>query len=329
MRNRNDTNQSLESMEAGKTSKNGEKGEKEPKAKFFPRIWLIVWFGINISLTLMNKKFFRDWRFPFPVTLSSIHMASTWIFTSILPFQRKTLSLREQGTIFLFSLIFTLNIAVGNTSIHYLTVSLNQVVRSIIPGITMMLSYFFLGTKYNKYHISTIGLVVIGVAMATMGEHSTEFNPLGFTLTLIVCCLSSCKSVLTQKFIKQFSFHPMDILNRLSGWAFINMTIAAFLLGEHSRLLKDWAPEASMLEYGILALNGFLAFLLNYSNFMASQTTSAVVITIAGNIKHLTTIAISIVLFGTKVTLLNTLGTIITVIGAACYSLVKFVVKKQ
>lgn len=57
----------------------------------------------------------------------------------------------------------------GNVGIHYTSVAMSQVIRASIPGITMILSYIFLGKTYTKEHLLTITTVVIGVCLATYG----------------------------------------------------------------------------------------------------------------------------------------------------------------
>lgn len=40
----------------------------------------------------------------------------------------------------------------------------------------------------------------------------------------------------------------------------------------------------------MLLLNGLMAFFLNYANFQTTQQTSALTVTVAGNVKHMLTI---------------------------------------
>lgn len=101
-------------------------------------IWTFCWFCLNIVLTLMNKAFFELWGFPFPIILSTIHVTITAIcslaFAIYFKMPTKTLKKKDYINLLFMSSIFTLNIMIGNMAMKYATVSLVQVVRSIIPG---------------------------------------------------------------------------------------------------------------------------------------------------------------------------------------------------
>ena len=57
---------------------------------------------------------------------------------------------------------------------------------------------------------------------------------------------------------------------------------------------------------------------------MTTKMTSALTVTVAGNVKHIATIVISIILFSNPVSMMNALGTLLTVIGAGVYSYIEY-----
>jgi Triose-phosphate Transporter family len=112
------------------------------------RLWLLVWTLNNIGVTLLNKAAFAKVEFHYPWLLSSIHMfcnylGSQYIFwslgrskeaeksslvTKLLgSIQRQTIDDAGKRTILAFSVIFSLNIAIGNVSLKYVSVNFNQV----------------------------------------------------------------------------------------------------------------------------------------------------------------------------------------------------------
>ena len=76
---------------------------------------------------------------------------------------------------------------------------------------------------------------------------------------------------------------------------------------------------------GILLVNGLMAFLLNFSNFMFTRLTSALTVTVSGSLKNVLTIIISILIFHTPISLLNGSGIVITIFGAISYNYVNYV----
>jgi drug/metabolite transporter (DMT)-like permease len=144
---------------------------------------------------LLNKASFRTVDFKYPYFLSFIHMAcnavgSQLVFRSIAVdnrrlrqdvsaspgiFQRwlgkiarKELDQRGRNMIFAFSMIFSLNIAIGNVSLRHVSVNFNQVMRSLVPAITIVMGMFLGKSISIKRQVSVIPIIV-GVAMAVSG----------------------------------------------------------------------------------------------------------------------------------------------------------------
>eukprot|EP01130_Rhizamoeba_saxonica_P011181 TRINITY_DN462_c0_g1_i1.p1 TRINITY_DN462_c0_g1~~TRINITY_DN462_c0_g1_i1.p1 ORF type:complete len:299 (+),score=31.28 TRINITY_DN462_c0_g1_i1:253-1149(+) len=279
-------------------------------------IWLTIWFSLNIGLTIMNKSFFAFWDFGYPVTLSSVHMLFTCVFSYVLinrvGIQRKQLNTDQNMKLVLFSLLFTMNIVVGNIGIRFVSVSLVQVIRSLIPGITMLLSFLILAKTYEKKYLYSVVLVCIGVCIASFSEANIHSG--GLFMVFLVCLLSSSKTVVTQKFMQgKMKFHPFDLINRLSFFAFFQMFAISIALGETSSIVdeyfgagKEESDPQTMLC--LLAMNGIMAFSLNVSNFITTKKTSALTVTVAGNVKHATTIVFSILTFKNEVGMWNIIG---------------------
>ena len=62
---------------------------------------------------------------------------------------------------------------------------------------------------------------------------------------------------------------------------------------------------------------------------MTTKKTSALAVTIGGNVKHATTIVLSVLLFRNPITTVNALGTVTTILGAGWYSWIDYKSKQQ
>ena len=224
-------------------------------------------------------------------------------------------------------MLFCMNIVVGNLSINFTSVAMSQVIRSSIPGFTMLLSYQLLSKTFSTAHILTVGLVIVGVALATYGD--LEFTWLGFLLTVTGCLLSSLKSITTSVFlVGDLKFHPMELILRMATFAIPQMALLAFLYGETHEIF-GLGPDHEGFDFYpallvALAVNGTMAFSLNFSNFMFTRSTSALTVTVAGSVKNVLTIVLSVLVFSTPITLLNSIGTVVTIAGASAYNAVNY-----
>eukprot|EP01105_Mastigella_eilhardi_P025019 TRINITY_DN6656_c0_g1_i1.p1 TRINITY_DN6656_c0_g1~~TRINITY_DN6656_c0_g1_i1.p1 ORF type:complete len:371 (-),score=120.54 TRINITY_DN6656_c0_g1_i1:70-1182(-) len=296
-------------------------------------LWLVLWFSLNVSVTLFNKALFQFSTFTFPVTVSLVHMIVTALCST---FTMRVFNIparplngpREYMTMLLMSILFFSNILTGNVGLRFVPVSLVQCVRSTTPGITMALSMVILGKRYSRMHFVSVALVVLGVATATYT--TVEFHLVGFLFVVAVCFLSSLKSVMTSLFLtqKDMRFHPFDLLQRMSVMSTCHLLIVALVVGEPAQVLA-WVQEHGTWAFAFnLFINGLMAFFLNITNFFFTKLTSALTVTIAGNVKHMCTIVLSILIFRNLVTFANALGITVTSAGAALYSYLEYLDKK-
>jgi hypothetical protein len=212
-------------MEEGRALADHPEGKEEAKpSKVAIAFWLIFWLVNNVVLTLLNKATFSKFDFKYPFFLSFFHMMCNWAggaiyfrclewYTSRSPsvrdeayhrrhgYQRsksvlmdnaKVSTLDNAGTIktWAFSVIFSLNIAIGNVSLRYVSVNFNQVMRSLVPAVAIIFGYCLGKATSRKRKIAVIP-VVAGVAMACFGEMSITM--IGFVFTSLCVVLAALK----------------------------------------------------------------------------------------------------------------------------------------
>ena len=305
-------------------------------------IWLSIWFALNIGLTLLNKSLMVFWSFRFPILMSFIHQSISTFFSFIesnLPSKKSTYDEIKTGIpqdqfekmitkrIVMLSILFTMNIVCGNISLNYCTVAFTQVVRAIIPMITMILSSFLLNQKYNKQQVAACMVICVGVALSCFGELGLTLQ--GLIYTLLGCVLSSSKSISIKMVLSgKFTLQSADLLARISPFSAMEMFALACFKGEPTKML-DKTTKYDPSIWCILGaiISGCMAYFLNLTNFLATNYTSPLTVTIAGCVKQITTIVISVFLFNKKLTTLNIIGIIATTIGSTWYSLLGL--KKQ
>jgi hypothetical protein len=73
-----------------------------------------------------------------------------------------------------------------------------------------------------------------------------------------------------------------------------------------------------------LAINGALAFGLNYVSFAANKKTSPLTMTVAANVKQCLSIILGVWVFRLQVGWLNAMGIVIALGGGALYAKVEF-----
>ncbi|KAF8469687.1 triose-phosphate transporter family-domain-containing protein [Kalaharituber pfeilii] len=293
--------------------------------------WLALYFALNLALTLYNKAVMG--KFPFPYLLTGIHTFCGSVGCIILyyrgSFTLTRLTDREQLILLVFSMLYTINIAISNVSLNLVTIPFHQVVRAMTPFFTVIIYVVFFQKTYGTMTYISLIPVAAGVGLATAGDY--YFTPLGFALTLLGAFLAALKTVVTNRIqTGRLRLSPLEILHRMSPLAFIQTLIYAYFTGELSTL-KTYAADGSLTRRDVIALviNGVIAFALNVISFTSNKKTGALTMTVAGNVKQILTIILAIVFWGLNVTPMNALGIVLTLAGGAWYAKVELEAKTK
>ncbi|KAI0596263.1 triose-phosphate transporter family-domain-containing protein [Biscogniauxia sp. FL1348] len=233
-------------------------------------------------------------------------------------------------TLFAFSLLFTLNVAMSNVSLAMVSVPFHQLVRATTPLVTAFLSrILFNETLSHRTYLSLIP-VVVGICFATHGE--LAFTGAGFVLTAVGVVLAAAKTVTTSRIlIRGLALSPWEVLYRIAPLACAQSLVCAFLAGELSEFCHlarcvgvlakgPGTVTAALRSILILAGNGTLAFGLNVASFTTNKAVGALTMTVCSNIKQCVTILLGILLFDVHLSIMNYLGIITALAGGFAYS---------
>ncbi|KAJ3167149.1 UAA transporter [Geranomyces variabilis] len=288
-------------------------------------------------------------------TLGCHLCAATGLFTPA------RLGRREKHVMVAFSVLYTVNIAISNVSLNLVTVPFHQVVRSTVPLFTVLLSTLFLSKHYSRGIYLSLLPIVFGVVFATTADYN--YTLLGLLLTLLGTVLAAVKTIVTHIVqVGDLRLHPLDLLLRMSPLACVQTVLWAVATGE-AREVAAWAmamsgyndvasggEDAMMAAAGAggaagmtisgrptggsnhsgwvtalaLLVNGALAFGLNVASFVANRRTSALTMCVAGNVKQVLSIILSVAIFQLHITTTNAAGILITLLGGIWYSYVDY-----
>jgi hypothetical protein len=228
------------------------------------------------------------------------------------------------------------------------SIPFHQIMRSTTPVFTVLIYRLRYDRSYSRETYLSLIPVVLGVGLATYGDY--YYTMMGLVLTLTGVVLAAIKGVATNRIMTgPLALSPLESLLRLSPLACAQALIIASLNGELSACYSQLTrPADDALAYEtvaaaaaassapasfaslsawqiilVLACNGFLAFMLNVASFSANKYAGALTMTVCGNVKQCLTVLLGILVFGVEVGLLNGMGMLVALAGAAWYSFVE------
>jgi hypothetical protein len=286
-----------------------------------PTVWLGLWLINNVAVTLLNKAAFSSVHFNYPMTLSLIHMLCSGIGCRIFYTRPvKSLSSEARKQILLFSIIFTLNIAVGNVSLKYVSVNFNQVMRSLVPGLTLLVG-LWQGKPFTLIKALSVVPIIVGVAMACFGDMT--YTAVGFLVTVGCVILAAAKVVCGGEMLRgEAQLQPMELLDWMAPLAAGQCLLLALTTGEISAIYYSWPQVNTRGVWMMVMGSGVASFTLNVSSLIANKLTSPLTLCIAANVKQVLMIVVSTLVFETEVTVLNGMGILLVLLASANYSFI-------
>lgn len=280
-----------------------------------------LWICISCSMILFNKAILATMEFGFPMLLTTVHMTFAAFLTRILArFTNLLPSLKEKTVttdiiIWKFipiALLFSVSLVLSNTAYLYLSVSYIQMLKAFTP-VAVLITSNILKLESSKYlEFVIITLICIGVAISSYGE--SLFSWPGFIVQTLAILAESSRLVLTNLLLRDLKLDPLTMLYYVSPLCGLFIGCAGFITEFHRvpwMLLLDVTNKLDV----VLLVNCCVAFSLNVAVVLVLEKTSALVFTLAGVIKDILLIILSVVIFNAPVTLLQYLGYALALVG--------------
>ncbi|GJM96332.1 hypothetical protein PR202_ga13156 [Eleusine coracana subsp. coracana] len=267
-------------------------------------LYLLIYVCLSSSVILFNKwvlspKYFK---FPFPITLTMIHMAFSGIVTFFLVRVFKVVT-PVKMTLHIYAT------CVIPISAFFASMPVATFIMAVICGTDKLRWVLFLNMV----------LVSVGVVVSSYGE--IHFNVIGTLYQVTGIFAEALRLVLTQVLLqkKGLTLNPITSLYYIAPCSFIFLFIPWYLLEK---------PEMDVAQiqfnYSIFFLNALSAFALNISIFLVIGRTGAVTIRVAGVLKDWILIALSTIIFPESIiTSLNIIGYAIALSGVVLYNYLK------
>ncbi|KAI3459164.1 hypothetical protein Pfo_015827 [Paulownia fortunei] len=290
-------------------------------------LYLLIYITLSSGVILYNKwvlspKYFN---FPFPITLTMIHMGFSGAVAFFLIRVIKVVS-PVKMTLGIYatcvvpiSAFFASSLWFGNTAYLHISVAFIQMLKALMPVATFVVAVLC-GTDKLRWDVFlNMVLVSIGVVISSYGE--IHFNVIGTVYQVTGIFAEALRLVLTQVLLqkKGLTLNPITSLYYIAPCSFVFLFVPWYFL-------EKPGMEVSQIQFNfwIFFSNAICALLLNFSIFLVIGRTGAVTVRVAGVLKDWILIALSTVVFPeSTITGLNIIGYAIALCGVVLYNYLK------
>lgn len=290
-------------------------------------IYLLIYIVLSSGVILYNKWVLsaKHFNFPYPITLTMIHMGFSGAFAFLLIRVLKVVSpVKMTFKIYATCVIpisgcFSASLWFGNTAYLYISVAFIQMLKALMPVATFLMAVTCGTDKLRCDVFSNMLLVSVGVVISSYGE--IHFNFVGTLFQVTGIAAEALRLVLTQVLLqkKGLTLNPITSLYYIAPCSFLFLFVPWYLLE-----MPDLEVSKFQFNFWIFFSNALCALALNFSIFLAIGRTGAVTIRVAGVLKDWILIALSTIVFPeSTITTLNIVGYGIAVCGVAMYNYLK------
>ncbi|NP_001086345.1 solute carrier family 35 (GDP-fucose transporter), member C2 S homeolog [Xenopus laevis] len=297
---------------------------------------VLIYYCFSIGITFYNKWLLKSFHFPLFMTLVHLIMIfllsgfSRLLMACYTSHPRVILPWKDYlKKVVPTALATALDIGLSNWSFLYITVSLYTMTKSSAVLFILFFSLVFKLEEMRPALILVVLLISGGLFMFTF--KSTQFDTGGFVLVLAASGLGGVRWTLTQLLMQKAELglqNPIDTMYHLQPVMFLSLFplfigIEGFHVATSEQLFCSQDTHQLLTLIATLALGGFLAFGLGFSEFLLVSKTSSLTLSIAGIFKELCVLLLATHLLGDELNILNWLGFAVCIAGIALHVALK------
>lgn len=304
-------------------------------------VGLISWFfALNITFNAYNKFLFSPVEkngagLQIPLFATMTHAFAGMLCAAIMTlfpsvYERKIITETKQYIQLCgIAAFFAASIGFNNSSLKFLALSMQQIIRSSLPAVMAFTTYLVEGKTFTKQQIGTLVALVGGVMLAVLGDiKGTEavgiFLCLGSVIgtALQYCYVSLCMN-------EENKLKGFDML-LYTGLPTIIVLAPAMIMTSEPKKLADFAElNGTDTAVGYIVIGQLLAIMYNLTTFFFIKSLSATYLSVCGVFKVVLVIGFSVLVLGDTINTVNGIGLFIAMCAFAYNSFLKFQEKKN
>jgi len=303
---------------------------------------IFFWMVLNFALNFFNKWAFTKVEdggagFSFPIFYTMWNTLASFLGANLLMIlvpANRTISWKQfvdnKFALLVFGVVFSSNIVTNNASLVYISLSVNQVIKCLVPIPAIIFSYFIEKKTYS-YPILGASLVLTFGACMSIPWDSPKVTPIGSFLALWSTAMSGLRPVLTALLLKnshESGLAPVPLLWYDAAFSTV-LLFLAFMISEETLMVSQFFKKDTAAGMGILIGGSTCAFAYNIVVFYLVKVTSSLTSVVLANLKTTLIIVIAVLLWDKEIAPISIVGFGIFFLGLFAYSYLTFRSRQQ
>jgi solute carrier family 35 protein E3 len=262
--------------------------------------------------------------FKYSTTLTTLHFIVTYLGLEISAifglFRKKSVNIREVVPI---SLAFTGFVIFNNLSLQNNTIGTYQLLKVLTTPVIVALQLCMHAVSTPRRQLLALGLVCIGVAVATVT--AVEPNRVGLIWGGLGILATSLYQIWVKTEQARLGLDAPQLLVHQARCSAVLLALVAFWFEGEQVKHEVFSPNTSMLSHSAVWVvsSSILAFLVNLSIFLVIRKTSPVAYNVLGHAKLCVILLSGYLVFGEPWSVWNLVGVVMTVSGIVWYTTIK------
>ncbi|KAG8464669.1 hypothetical protein KFE25_010037 [Diacronema lutheri] len=267
--------------------------------------FVLLYLAFNATFNLFNRWALHMSGFHFPVVMTACHVLVSTILllplfsvghyragnASVLSSRRVLRDLAVVGV------LQGLQVATNNASLVYIELSMNQVVRAMLPVVVAPFAVCIEGKVPDARQTGALVLVSVGVVMAVFDKKTMGGSALGVGLVVLSLVLLAGQLSFASKMLHGLRLDSVQVTFYTGPVAFVALAPCALVTGE-AHAAARLAAARPTLCLGILLGGSLIAVLYNVIVYHTLRLFSSVGAAVVGNAKVIVVIFLAHLVLG-------------------------------
>jgi len=287
------------------------------------------------GIVFANKAVFAWHAFSFPYALTFVHTLVTYVGMQmflrwgVFEGRKDILSKGEGVKTKLFSLAaaYVGYIVLCNLNLNINPVGFYQISKIAVAPAVLTIDWLMYGKRSSREVMGSIGVVCLGVGMATVSDPEMSGDVFGLLVGLGSVLATALYQIWAGSIQKDLGLGSMQLLHLYIPLAAMQLGVVALFFEP----LGVFAPTAKTImgypyspsSVAAILISAVLGLLVNLSTFLVIGATSSLTYNVVGHIKTVIILTGGVVFFGDSMSGKKFLGILFAMGGIVWYSMIK------